>query len=110
MIHVEYNRQEAMVEWMYADAGAAITRSLAQKNPLRWTKGTASVAALSMGEDFRKKPRPINLRRQGESEFREFENQAAAQSWLGQLRYGQLSLSGPFLQTSWVHLISYLSR
>jgi len=88
--------QEAMVEWMYADAGYAITRPLAQKNPLRWTKGTASAAALSMGDDFRKKPRPINIRHQGESEFREFENQAAAQSWLGQLRYGQLSLSGPF--------------
>lgn len=92
--------QEAMVEWMYADAGTAMTRSLAIKNPLRWEKGTASAVALSMGDDFKKKPRPINLRHQGEKDFQQFENQDAAQRWLGKLRYCQMSLSGLSSQPS----------
>ena len=31
-------QNDPVVEWMYADAGTAITRVLAQKNPLRWTR------------------------------------------------------------------------
>ena len=70
---------------MYADAGTAITRALAQKNPLRWTAGPASTVAHTLEEDSMNKQRPIKLRMKGgDRNMVEFANQTAARIWLEQ--------------------------
>ena len=86
--HITYEcmwAEDPVVEWMYADAGTAITRALAQKNPLRWTAGPASTVAHTLKEDSMNEERPINLRMKGgDRDMVEFANQTAARIWLEQ--------------------------
>ena len=76
------------VEWMFGDAGLALTRTIAQMNPMRWSSGTASSVALEL-LDTDSKQRPIDLRLkdpEGDREIHSFDDQAAAKRWLAQLQ------------------------
>ena len=73
------------VEWMYADAGFAVTREIAKLNPARWSSGAASVIAAKLAvADIN---RPIDVRiKGGSSEIHSFEDKSAARRWLAQLQ------------------------
>ena len=76
------------VEWKWGDAGTALTRGMAHKNPLRWTSGSPTTIA----NDLRGRAageralRPVDVRiKQSGKGHRAFPSAAAAADWVAQL-------------------------
>jgi hypothetical protein len=77
-----------VVEWMWGDAGTALTRPLAQKNPLRWRSGglEAIVAELQSKRSGKEVRRPVDVRVKSEAgQVHSFESPAEAVDWIAQL-------------------------
>ena len=61
---VPHSASDIIVEWMWGDAGTALTRPLAQMNPLRWHSGSLQAVAADLqgsrsGKEVR---RPVDVR------------------------------------------------
>lgn len=85
---VPHSASDIIVEWMWGDAGTALTRPLAQMNPLRWHSGSLQAVAADLqgrrsGEEVR---RPVDVRvKTGAAQVHSFESPEAAVAWLTQL-------------------------
>jgi predicted acylesterase/phospholipase RssA/GrpB-like predicted nucleotidyltransferase (UPF0157 family) len=83
---------DQIVSWMWADAGTALTRRLAELNPLRWREGSLRQIALELQGSVDQ--RPVHLRLNG-GERESFASPSEAAAWLEQQVPGGLGLAQP---------------
>eukprot|EP01046_Picozoa_sp_COSAG06_P006800 COSAG06_NODE_324_length_17552_cov_11.946370_10_plen_1193_part_00 len=79
------------VKWMWA--GSGISQTLARKNPLRWSTGTASAAEHDL-EATKSEPRGVEIRVGASDEINTFADQTEAQTFLQSLQKAQVPAAG----------------